>query len=99
MHCTVETCKLSRQPCKLKTKAHLFTFLQLLLCSVKVIVGEEALQEVCDRVTDLVGFLLDEPHEVLHHIPSSLVDHSSNCQITYQVLGICLNSIQKPAQE
>ena len=60
-------------------QGYLLTLLQLLLCSIKVIVGEEALQEVRDWIADLVGLLLNQAHEVLHHISAPLVDHSSHC--------------------
>ena len=69
------------------------------LGTLKVIAHKQALQELGDGVAVLVGFLLNDPDEVLHNIPPPLVDHHCCGQVAQQVLRCRLKRVQIPAGE
>ncbi len=59
----------------------LLTFQELLLGPLKVVLDEEALQELGDGVRVFVGLLLNDSDEVLQHVPSPLVDDHGHRQV------------------
>ena len=53
----------------------------------------------CDWVLVLVRLLLNDLHKILHDISPPLVDDDRCCQVSEEVLRICLDGIEIPADQ
>lgn len=73
----------------------LFTIFQLLLSAVKVVVDEEALEELGDGISVGVGLLLDNAHHISQNLlPATRVDDHAGGEIAQKVRRKRLDGIQ-----
>lgn len=82
---------------KMRGATYILTLAQLQLRCVEIKVGVKIFKELSDGI--LVGFLLQDSHEVVKLIPAALVCDDSRREIPQDVRTRCLDSIQIPVSE
>ena len=76
----------------------LLTLCQHVLCTLKIILHKQSIQELRNGVAVLIGLLLNDSDHILDGIASPLVDDDCSSQVAQQVLRGRLDGIEVPVQ-
>ena len=70
-----------------------FALAQLLLGTVEVIIHQETLHELSDRIAICVVLLLDDAHQILEHVSPPWICNHGGCEVSEHVRAIRLDRL------